>query len=380
LKNSQPLPTPGAALFSFPQSWFPEILVMNMQRRTFLQRALLGSTCCVLPACRRGVTKSEVLAALVEQVVVPNTAALAQTSRGLDEDIARLVAAPTLTSLRAAREQWQRALLSWKRADAFRNGPIMDNNCLLRVMFWPVRPAALDALLQSTEAIDDASIKSMGVDRRGLFALEYLLYSAEADETIVAAFAGPAGERRARLARSLAGNVSFDADNAARSLGNGKAYAGKFADGGQDNLNRLALQLTYTVENLCAQRLVRISALAKSGRLAPTDVEASGSRMSQQVVLTYLRAAEELYLGVAHGLSELVKAQSPAVDEGLRSAFSRAISAVSHLGLPLEEIARREPAELDAAANVLKKLERALKSDLASTLGVTSTSTSVDGD
>ena len=354
---------------------------MSMLRRTFIQRAVLVGAVCAAPACRRGVSKRDVLRALIEQVVAPNTANVADTSRRLDREITRLAGEPSLTTLRAAREQWQRTLLSWKRADAFRNGPIVDTNGLLRVMFWPVRTAAIDELLRVSQTIDDASINVMGVDRRGLFALEYLLYgTGEADEQIILGFSSADGERRARLARALAGNVSYYADSTARALGNGQAYAGKFADGGQESLNRLVGHLVSTVENQCTDRLARIAKLAKNGRIVPAEVEGGGSQMSQQIALSYLRAAEELYRGVDRGLSELVKAQSSAVDERLRAAFAQALAALSKLGLPLEEVAKRDPAALDAAIDTLQILERALKTELASTLGVTSTFSSVDGD
>ncbi|MEI9935730.1 MAG: imelysin family protein [Pseudomonadota bacterium] len=351
-----------------------------MQRRAFIHHALLASTVGLFPGCGRGGVRAEVLRALVEQVVVPNTAAIAENSRRLNGEIAHLAAEPTVTTLRAARDQWRRSLLSWKRADVFRNGPIMDTNSLLRAMFWPVRTGAIEALVQSTQVIDEPSIDAMGVDRRGLFALEYLLYFGAADDQIAAGFSGPAGERRARLARSLAVNVSLYADKAARSLGNGQAYADKFADGGQDSLNQLVGHLVYAVEHVSASRLARISNLTKSGLLRPTVVEGGSSRMSQQVALTYLRATEELYLGVGRGLSELVNAVSVSADDGLRAAFSQAIAAVSNLGVPLEEAAQRDPAALDAAAATVKKLERALRTELASTLGVTLTFSSVDGD
>jgi predicted lipoprotein len=326
------------------------------------------------------------LRALVQQVVVPNTAAVAAESRRLKLEMAGLAAQPSLTTLRSAREQWRRALLGWKRADVFRSGPIIDTNSLMRALFWPVRTAAIDALVQGSQPLDDASIDAMGVDRRGLFALEHLLYpaeldgSAKPDEQIVAGFEGSSGARRARLAQALAGNLSSHADRVTHLLGDGKGYAGKFADGGQDSLNRVAGQLVDAVEGVAASRLGRISALAKSGQLKPTEVEGSAGRMSQQIALTYLRGAEQLYLGVDRGLSHLVKAQSAAVDDALRSAFKLALSAVSNLGRPLEEVAQQQPAALDDAAEVAEKLEHALKTELTSTLGVTATFSSVDGD
>jgi uncharacterized protein len=353
---------------------------MRMQRRVFLEQALLAGALCAVPACHRAVTKTAVLRALVERVVVPNTVALAESSRRLDGEVARFAAEPTAVTLQAARAQWQRALLSWKRAYAFRNGPVVDSNALLRAMFWPVRTAGIETLLQGSQVIDDDSVDGLGVDRRGLFALEYLLYSEQGDEQIVAKFSGPTGERRRRLARSLASNVSSYAERTKHALGNGKDYAAKFADGGQNSLNDLIGQLVDTVENVAASRLTRISGFAKSGLLKPVEVEGSSSRMSQQIALTYLRATEELYLGVDLGLSQLVKALSPIVDESLRLAFTRAVDAVAKLSLPLEEVAKQNLAALDAAAAVVKKLELSLKTELASTLGVTLTFTSGDGD
>jgi len=351
-----------------------------MHRRAFLQWAFLASATSVFPACRRGVTKAEVLRALVAQVVVPNSAALSENSRHLEAAVSRLGADPGVATLLAAREQWQRTLLAWKRAEVFRNGPILDTNCLLRVMFWPVRTSAIDALLQSSQAIEDASIDAMGVDRRGLFALEHLLYSSSPDEASAGAFAGPNGERRARLASALASNAALYAEQVVRALGNGKAYADQFSDGGQDSLNRLIGQLVYTVENVSARRLTRIAGLAKSGQLKPTAVEASDSHMSQQIALTYLRASEQLYLGVDRGLTQLVQALSSPVDARLRASFRQAIAAVSSLGRPLEEVAEQNPAALEAAADAVKRLERALRTELASTLGVTLTFSSLDGD
>ncbi len=341
---------------------------------------MLVSSVWLFSSCRRAGAKPQVLRALVEQVVVPNTAAVAEESRRLEREIARLVAEPTAATLRGAREQWQRALLSWKRADVFRGGPIMDTSCLLRAMFWPVRTGAIEALVQGSEAIDEASVDAMGVDRRGLFALEYLLYPEQTDPQILAGFTGLPGERRARLARCLSGNVSLCAERVARSLGNGKKYADQFAEGGQDSLSHLTGQLISTVENLSANRLARISQLAKSGRLKTGDLEGSRGRMSQQIALTYLQATERLYLGVDCGLSQLVKDSSATVDAGIRAAFRQAIVAVSNLAAPLEEVATQNAAFFDAAAGAVKKLERSLKTELASTLGVTLTFSAVDGD
>ncbi|HEX2669586.1 MAG TPA: imelysin family protein, partial [Polyangiaceae bacterium] len=316
--------------------------VKPMSRRAFVQ-ALLGSALGALPACRKHDTRAEVLRTLIERVLVPNTAAVARESRQLELEMAGL-AEPNAATLRAARLAWQRSLSSWKRVDAFRVGPISESNSLMRVMFWPARTAGIEALLLGTQPIDDASIDAMGVDRRGLFALEYLLFREEPEEQTIARFTGASGERRARLARALAANVSLYADKAEHSLGDGQAYANKFADGGQDSVNRLVAQLAYTVENVSANRFARTARLVDRGNLKPSEIEGGGGRVSQQLALSALRASEEMYLVAEQGLCRLVAAQSPALDRALRAAFARSITAVSDLNAPLEEAAERDRA------------------------------------
>jgi len=213
-----------------------------------------------------------------------------------------------------------------------------------------------------------------------LFALEYLLYPQASAEGSAAQFTGANGERRTQLARALTGNVLRYADQALRSLGNGKKYGQQLAEHGQDSVNHLVAQLIRSVENVSANRLGRIASLAKSGRLAASEIEGGSSGMSQQIALTYLQATEQLYLGANGGICQLVRAQSSTADEGIRSDFRQAIALISNLGLPLEQAAGRDVVALDTAALAVKKLERALKTELTSTLGVTLTFSSVDGD
>ena len=317
---------------------------------------------------------------LVERVVVPNTFALARDSGRLEHEVTRLGVEPTLATLRTVRAHWQQALVSWKRADVFRNGPIMDSNCLLRAMFWPVRSGAIEALVQGSQSLDEASIDAMGVDRRGLFGLEYLLYGKATEQESVAEFSGPTGERRARLARALAGNVSLNAEHVVKALGNGHEFAVQFAHGGQDSLNHVVGQMIYAVESVSAKRLTRVATLAKSGRLEASEVEGSLSGTSQQIALAYLRATEQLYRAADDGLGQLVKARSSTADQAIRSAFAQAISLVSNLAAPLEIVARRDFAALEAAVDSVKNLERALRTELVSSLGVSMTFSSVDGD
>src|SRR4051794_24943031 len=128
-----------------------------MKRRTFLVRVAAG--CLVTgfaAACEHVVTREEVLASLVRDVALPDCRALEGASAGLSQHIKRWASAPDDAAFSELRASWKQTLLAWKRAYAFRNGPLVESNALLRAMFWPVRGQAIDALIAGSGPLDAA--------------------------------------------------------------------------------------------------------------------------------------------------------------------------------------------------------------------------------
>lgn len=350
-----------------------------MHRRQFLLQVSLAAAGVSLSSCRKSLTRGEALASLVPHVLAADIAEIGAASRRLDDAVARLVAGPTSATLAEARVAWKGAVTRWKRGYCYRNGPLVETAALLRAAFWPARPPAIDSLLEKPLP-EGSFVEGLGVDVKGLYALEYLLFGIDkAPDASPRRFEGTGAERTRVFARALSADVLEWAEKAAGALGDGKKLAQRLADGGQETVNYLVNQMVGTVETV-QQRLVQAKELAQNQRLLPKEIEGWPSGTSTDILRTLVTGTEHLYVGGGTGLAALVVDLAPKLDPRFKSAFEGARGALQALGGPVEDAARNAPAALDEAAAAVKALELALKTELASVLGVTLTFTSTDGD
>jgi len=331
----------------------------------------------VLLGCARTPTREAALDALVVQQVAPDLRALEGACRTLETHAATLARAPSEATVEAARGAWRAALIAWQRVHAFHEGPLDETRALVRAHFWPLRVPALEVLVQSDRPVDDAHIAQLGVDVRGMFALEWLLFDARTAPALHAH--GPEGVRVRALVQALSRDVAQHAARAHGALG-GAAFATRFAEGGQESLSRLVNDLAATVERLASERLAPVLEQHARKRLRASDVQGARSGLSTEIVRTQLAAIEQLYTGAQPSLSTLAQAAAPGIDTRVRGRFSKVRGLVARLDAPLEQLVMRDRARVMEAFRAVKELEVALKVDLASALGVTLTFTSADGD
>ncbi|MGC4087144.1 MAG: imelysin family protein [Polyangiaceae bacterium] len=352
-----------------------------MRRRQFLVQCLAASAF-GLPACARPPQRDEVLAALVRGVVVPDAQAVLDASDKLHRAVTAFAATPTLPALRVAQAALGAALLAWKRVECFKNGPLVESNALLRATFWPPRPSAIEALLSGAERIDAQRVEALGVDVKGLYSLEYLLFPPGLDDAAALALLSSDPERRRlRLASELSLSVLGYIQRARQLLGDGSEFAQRFRLAAKQNLNKLINQMIGSVETLAVNRLDSVLGLSASRLLKPSDIEGAPSHNSHRLALAELESVRRLYVEPgSKGLSALVHGLSAPVDARVCSAFDAAARALSALPASLELVVVRERPLLAAALSATKALELALKVDLASVLGVTLSFQTGDGD
>jgi len=345
------------------------------------RRHLLATvTSAALLACRSPVSKETVLRALVSDVLVPASRAATSSSAALELSAAALASKPSAETLTLCRKAWCNALLSWKRLYCFRNGPFVGTGALFRSSFWPVRSQGLEDLLVGVQPIDDGAIDNLGVDQKGLYAIEYLLFGSEAVRDVLPLFSGPSGARRRDFLLASSRNVTALARLGSAGLGDGTRFADSFAGAGQDSLNQVVNQMVETIE-VSYEHLTRVLGLDASGMLRGAEVEGAPSAQSHEITRTLLTQTCALYESEGRPrLSALVQARSPIMDEHVRTALAKLQNATTTLDSPLEQLVRRDRARLESLARAAKALELCFKVELASALGVTLTFSRSDGD
>src|SRR5262249_37785288 len=107
------------------------------------------------------------------------------------------------------RARFGETLLAWERASCFPTMELTTSHALLRALFWPIRVGAVQSLVSGTGSLDQHMVSELGVDRKGLFALEFLLFGAPGQgvQPLVEA-PGTTGMRARLLSLAIAENVA----------------------------------------------------------------------------------------------------------------------------------------------------------------------------
>lgn len=144
----------------------------------------------------------------VENVVRPAYQSFEAQTLQLQKQVSRLCISPNKAALVGVQDQFTNAALSWAGIELFRSGPVMDQNRLERVLFYPDRKSTGLKQVQRIIAKSDPSViapdkivrKSVAV--QGLGALEFLLFG-----TGYTMLSTEANSFRCKFASSVADNL-----------------------------------------------------------------------------------------------------------------------------------------------------------------------------
>lgn len=356
-----------------------DLRLIALSRRQFL--SALGALYAT-GACRPAPRRDSVLFALVNEVVAVDLLEVERRSRDLARAARRLLDAPAEAELVALRAAWRRAALAWKRASAFREGPLLSSGALARAAYWPTRSAAICEVLRAERAPSAALVAELGADVKGLYALEYLLFDPKSALLPWQRLSGSGGARTRELVCHYAEDVCALAEQALRLLGRGGgSFAISFSRTGQQGLTKLVTVLADAVENLVVARLTLVLWLESMQRLRAVDVEGGPAGISHELALALLLGSQRIYAGArGGGLADLVEHAAPQIHARVKRAFEGSIAALRGFAAPIESVAQRERGRVESALRTAKDLELTLKTELPSALGLTLAFSSLDAD
>lgn len=343
---------------------------MGAQRPLITRRRLIElGALSALPAvfgCRKR-DQASVLSGLVTEVVLGMARDVRTESQTLQVEVRALSSEPTLERQRAAQSAFKRATQAWKQAFAFRSGPFAASEAFQHAAFWPVRTTLVDGVLGEQEPIDQQRVQQLGVDARGLYALEYLLF-AEANAGAALLSGDAHGARVRAYALELAANILGYAERIQRLLGDGHAFAESFAKGGKLSVDTLLSQTLDTL-TIVSGKFSRIERARAENRPLPFAVEGYFSKSSLEIVQAIVSGTKSLYLGGGSGgLSQLAAAASKPIDDHVRAAFSEAEQRLRALDMPLEVALDAQPARFKGAAAAVAELRHVIDVELVSAL------------
>lgn len=162
----------------------------------------------------------DILRAAINQFILPGYERLEQEAELQAHMIGELCEAPDDAALRQARHQFEALVRAWSRIEVVRFGPILAENRLERILFWPDRRGIglrqVQGIIGNKDetAIDPDTLRQKSVAVQGLLALEFVLHGTGSEDLATAegAFRCRYGEAIATTIRRTAGVTLSDWD------------------------------------------------------------------------------------------------------------------------------------------------------------------------
>jgi uncharacterized protein len=123
--------------------------------------------------------EEKMLTSIGSNVIAKNVANFSVLAQLLNEDIEQYCSQQTATTLVAAQNQWVKTMLAYHFIDAAAFGPIQENQEDANIYSWPSLNTCGVDIEVANLALNGASGKNLTANRKGLGALEYLLFNTE---------------------------------------------------------------------------------------------------------------------------------------------------------------------------------------------------------
>ena len=331
-----------------------------------------------------------------ELVILPTHVELSERCADLSSLLDELASDPAAADLSAIRDAYLGTRDPLEEAQAFAFGPATDLRTFNTIDLGPADTAKIDAELSSDVELTPQHLRTLGADKRGLHAIEYLLFPADDPEVEAALLADDvSGERRRQFASVAAQLVAVGALELQRAWDpeNGD-YAGRFSQPGaadsvatsvQAGLDTLLNETVVLSEIMANVKLGKPLGTATGGKSDPAAQESERAAASLSDMLGNLRGMRNIYLGTrddtpAPSLSSLVHAKSPSTDLHARTALADAEAAVRAIPEPLGRALVDSPETVTAAYDACKALKRVLATEVLGTLGASLKFSDNDGD
>jgi putative iron-regulated protein len=353
-----------------------------------------GSGCAPVP-----LTDGERRVALqqtTEQVILPTHAELSERITELAALLTELDAEPGAADVSALRQAYLDVRGPLQESRAFGFGPATELHSDAALDQSPIDPVKIDQELSGEVELTPQHLRTLGANKRGLHAIEYLLFPATDSEWEAALFEdSTAGARRRQFLASAGELIAHSAAEleAAWDPARG-AYARRFSEpGGPDSvsdsvqagLDALLNESVFLSEVVANTKLGKPLGSATGGEVDTTAQESERSGASLSDMLGNLRGIRNVYFGTRDGsvgpsLSTLVRGKSPSTDLRARQALDAAEQSLLAIPEPFTDALLEEPETVSAALETIKTLKRILATEVLGTLGASLKFNDNDGD
>ncbi|MCB1257755.1 MAG: imelysin family protein [Microthrixaceae bacterium] len=340
------------------------------------------------------------LKSIANDVIVPGLAELSAATSKFANSVGEYCAAPTPDGLAAARQDWTAAADAWASTASYRFGPAAKLRSAAGISY-PINMTKIDKMFSAGgDFVDTAptveSVAGLGADKRGLGAIEYLLFirpdgigSPTVESANQCAFIVAAATNVDSAALALSDAWTKGSDQ----LTHPGPYVEQFTKPGSASMYANQQEALDDVVNTMASAMATVGDMvlgAATGKTGADPDPAGADPGPAQRKLDDARGAIDsvrtIYGPKGERLSGIVAAQTPKTgndaDKSFRSTLDAAVAAIDKVPSPIAQMTP-EQASTGALVDAFEQVNQArvlLRTEVASALGVTIGFSDSDGD
>lgn len=352
--------------------------------------AVIAIAACTLTLSLGDGPRRRVAGELVAEVIMPTYDDVVAKTEALAAAAHAFGDTPAQDTLDALREAWRAARRPWKETDAFRFGP-MALQSLGVAMDQTVDTTKIEAELAGTQPIDAAYFATLGANKKGFHAIEYLVFDGEGigDAAVLASLADA---RRLAFVVAAADDIVVNA----RALRDAWAELGMIvADPGSDrgsdydtikeSVDDIVNETWFQAEAVADNRIGAPFGTKTGGVPHPEAQESGPSDNSVDDMLGVLRGIRNVYFGSrdgtpGKGIGGLVAAQSPRTDRDVRAALADAEAKLLAIPRPFRDAVLAQDPRVLEARDAMLEVKHIINTEVVSLLGATLKFNDNDGD
>jgi predicted lipoprotein len=331
---------------------------------------------------------TDIVNGAIDGFVRPGYRTFHQATSALTADQQALCATPSEAALGAARKSFGETVDAWSRIEIIRFGPVIEENRLERVLFWPDRKGTglkqVQAALAAKDrtAADATQLAGKSVAMQGLGALEFILYGTGSE----ALAAGDA--YRCSYGAAIAGNldgIAADLEAAwAMPDGFAKVWANPSADNPlyRDGTEAVTELMGVFVTGMELVRDVRLGGFLGNEAKGDKPRQAMFWRSGKTVDALAGNLAGMKALFEASKLAEALPAGQAWMGKGALFEFGNAANAAGAADGPIADVLAdpEKRSKLAYFGLVTSNLSNIFGTQMSGALGLTAGFSSLDGD
>ncbi|PIB36642.1 hypothetical protein BFP72_15155 [Reichenbachiella sp. 5M10] len=328
--------------------------------------------------------RQPMLIQMADQIILPGYEDFLATASLLDTQVDAFAKNPTNETLAACQAAWKKAALSWKNTESFNIGPVRTRSLSSKIHYYPTPASFIETAVSNYSGSDDY-IQTLGSNRKGLAAIEFLLFSSDEHETL-SQFSDE--KRMAILSLYTSDLVTI----ATRILNEWETYRADFialsGSGTSSSASLLANQLLESLSNLNIKKLGNPMGLTDvSSSVNPDLVESPYAQESLEwIKVNLLSIAQTFNGGEGTGYDDYLDAlaidfdQNTTLSARINQQIQVCLEAANAINQPLQTAVVNDPLAVEALLAETQSLLSLMHTDMMSNIGLTVTPSDNDGD